>query len=78
MSALSNRIEDVFFEKKNAIFIWKHTVYVLDENDELKKRVKFLETQNRNLMNQLRKLQESVMAVRIWVLWPRAIIISRA
>ena len=34
-----------------------------DENDELKKRVKFLEQQNRNLMSQLRKLQESVMSV---------------
>lgn len=34
-----------------------------DENDELKKRVKFLEQQNRNLMSQLRKLQESVMSI---------------
>jgi len=36
-----------------------------DQNDELKKRVAFLEKQNFNLMNQLKRLQESVMAVRI-------------
>ena len=35
-----------------------------DENDELKKRVMFLEKQNFNLMAQLKRLQESVMAVR--------------
>jgi len=34
-----------------------------DENDELKKRVKFLEQQNFNLMAQLRKLRESVMSL---------------
>lgn len=34
-----------------------------DENDELKKRVKFLEQQNFNLMTQLRKLRESVMSL---------------
>jgi len=34
-----------------------------DENDELKKRVMFLEKQNFNLMAQLRRLQESVMAI---------------
>ena len=34
-----------------------------EHNDELKKRVAFLERQNMNLMTQLRRLQESVMAV---------------
>ena len=37
--------------------------YFIDENDELKKRVNFLEQQNFNLMAQLRKLQETVMSV---------------
>lgn len=36
-----------------------------DENDELKKRVAFLERQNINLMTQLKRLQESVMAVSV-------------
>ena len=48
------------------VFFWLPGLKVInisDENDELKKRVKFLEQQNRNLMSQLRKLQESVMSV---------------
>lgn len=44
---------------------FKAKILILDENDELKKRVKFLEQQNRNLMSQLRKLQESVMSVSV-------------
>ena len=48
-----------------ASFFFKAKTLILDENDELKKRVKFLEQQNRNLMSQLRKLQESVMSVSV-------------
>ena len=46
-------------------FFQDQNIKMLDENDELKKRVKFLEQQNRNLMSQLRKLQESVMSVSV-------------
>ena len=46
-------------------FFQDQNIKILDENDELKKRVKFLEQQNRNLMSQLRKLQESVMSVSV-------------
>jgi len=54
------------YESSKGIFFWLPGLKVInisDENDELKKRVKFLEQQNRNLMSQLRKLQESVMSV---------------
>ena len=53
------------YESSKGIF-WHlnpRVINISDENDELKKRVKFLEQQNRNLMSQLRKLQESVMSV---------------
>ena len=53
------------YESSKGIFFWLRglkVINILDENDELKKRVKFLEQQNRNLMSQLRKLQESVMS----------------
>ena len=43
-----------------------------DENDELKKRVAFLERQNFNLMSQLKRLQESVMAV---IFFPNFVIV---
>ena len=53
------------------VFFWLRglkVINILDENDELKKRVKFLEQQNRNLMSQLRKLQESVMSVSYYII----------
>ena len=40
-----------------------------EHNDELKKRVAFLERQNMNLMTQLRRLQESVMAVSSYLIF---------
>ena len=54
------------YESSKGIFwhLYLRVINISDENDELKKRVKFLEQQNRNLMSQLRKLQESVMSVR--------------
>ena len=53
------------YESSKGIFwhVFLQVINISDENDELKKRVKFLEQQNRNLMSQLRKLQESVMSV---------------
>lgn len=53
------------YESSKGIFwhLYLRVINISDENDELKKRVKFLEQQNRNLMSQLRKLQESVMSV---------------
>ena len=58
------------YESSKGIFWLRRlkVINILDENDELKKRVKFLEQQNRNLMSQLRKLQESVMSVSYYII----------
>ena len=57
-------VEEQYESSKGILWhVFLQVINISDENDELKKRVKFLEQQNRNLMSQLRKLQESVMSV---------------
>ena len=62
-------VEEQYESSKGILLAFLLVINILkDENDELKKRVKFLEQQNRNLMSQLRKLQESVMSVRYLII----------
>lgn len=62
-------VEEQYESSKGILWhVFLQVINISDENDELKKRVKFLEQQNRNLMSQLRKLQESVMSVSYYII----------